>query len=46
MLQRLPIAIAQVQAGKMSESLLNKIRQNFYSLHRAKQIKSSRSMKY
>ena len=29
MLQRLPIALAQVKAGNNLESLLNEIRQNF-----------------
>ena len=38
MLQRLPIALPQVQAGNTSENLLNKIRQIIYSLYRAKQI--------
>ena len=38
MLQRLPIALAQVKAGNNSESLLNKIRQIVYSLYQAKQI--------
>ena len=33
MLQRLPIALAQVKAGNNSESLLNEIRQIVYSLH-------------
>ena len=33
MLQRLPIALAQVKAGNKSESLLNEIRQIFYSLY-------------
>ena len=33
MLQRLPIALAQVKAGNNSESLLNKIRQIVYSLY-------------
>ena len=33
MLQRLPIALAQVKAGNNSESLLNEIRQMVYSLH-------------
>ena len=46
MLQRLPITIAKVQAGNMSEGLLNKIRQIFYSLHRANHIKSSRNMEH
>ena len=38
MLQRLPIALAQVKAGNNSESLLNEIRQIVYSLHQAKEI--------
>ena len=38
MLQRSPIALAQVKAGNASESLLNEIRQTIYSLHRAKEI--------
>ena len=38
MLQRLPIALAQVKAGNNSESLLNKIRQIVYSLYQSKQI--------
>ena len=38
MLQRLPIALAQVKAGKTSENLLNEIRQIIYSLYRAKEI--------
>ena len=38
MLKRLPIALAQVKAGNNSESLLNEIRQNFYSLYRSKEI--------
>ena len=33
MLQRLPIALAQVKAGDNSESLLNEIRQIAYSLY-------------
>ena len=37
MLQRLPIALAQVKAGN-SESFLNEIRQIFYSLYQSKQI--------
>ena len=36
MLQRLPIALAQVKASKTSENLLNKIRQILFSLYRAK----------
>ena len=38
MLKTLPIAPAQVKAGKPSESLLNKIRQIMYSFYRAKEI--------
>ena len=38
MLQRLPIAIAQVKAGNNSEELQNEIRQLLYSLYRANQI--------
>ena len=35
MLQRLPIALAQVKAGNNSEILLNKIRQIVYSLYQS-----------
>ena len=38
MLQRLPIALAQVKAGNNLERLLNEIRQIFYSLYQSKQI--------
>ena len=38
MLQRLPIALAQVKAGNMPENLLNEIRQIIYYLYRAKEI--------
>ena len=38
MLQRLPIALAQVKAGNNSESLLDEIRQLVYSLYQSKQI--------
>ena len=38
MLQRLPIALAQVKAANNSESLLNEIRQIVYSLYQSKQI--------
>ena len=37
-LQRLPIALAQVKAGNTSENLLNEIRKIIYSLYRAKEI--------
>ena len=36
MLQKLQIALAQVKATNTSENLLNCIRQNIYSLYRAK----------
>ena len=38
MLQRLPIALAQVKTSNNSESILNKIRQIVYSLYQSKQI--------
>ena len=38
MLQRLPIALAQVKGGNNSENLLNEIRQTVYSLFQSKQI--------
>ena len=38
LLQRLPIALAQVKAGNNSEDLLNEIRQIVYSLHQSKEI--------
>ena len=38
MLQRLPIALAQVKAGNNLERLLNEIRQILYSLYQSKQI--------
>ena len=38
MLQILPIALAQVEGGNNSESLLNEIRQIVYSLYQSKQI--------
>ena len=38
MLQRLPIALAQVKAGNNSESLLNEVRQFVYFLYQSKQI--------
>ena len=37
-LQRLPIALAQVKAGNTSEKLLNEIKQIIYFLHREKEI--------
>ena len=38
MLQRLPVALAQVKAGNNSEKLLNEIRQIIYSLYQSKEI--------
>ena len=38
MLQKLPIALAQVNAGNNSENLLNEIRQIIYSLYQSKEI--------
>ena len=38
MLQRLPIALAQVKAGNNSEGLLNEIRQIVYSLYQSQEI--------
>ena len=38
MLQRLPIALAQVKAGNISDNLLNEIREIIYSLYQSKQI--------
>ena len=38
-LQRIPMALAQVIAGNTSENILNDIRQIIYSLYRAKKKK-------
>ena len=38
MLERLPIALAQVKAGNNSENVLNEIRQIVYSLYQSKEI--------
>ena len=38
LLQKLPIALAQVKAGNNSESVLNEIRQIVYSLYQSKEI--------
>ena len=37
MLERLPIALAQVKAGNNSETFLNEIRQIVYSLYQSKE---------
>ena len=38
MLQRLPIALAQMKAGNNSKNLLNEIRKIAYSLYQSKEI--------
>ena len=38
MLQRLPIALAQIKAGNNSQSLLNEVRLTVYSLYQSKEI--------
>ena len=38
MLQRWPLALAQVKAGNDSEKLLSEIRQIVYSLYQSKEI--------
>ena len=38
MLQRLPIALAQVKAGKTSENVVIEIKQIIYSLYEAKEL--------
>ena len=38
MLQRLPLALAQVKAGNTTENLLNEFRQIIYSLYWANEI--------
>ena len=38
MLQRLPIALAQVKAGNNSESLLNEVRKIVYYFYQSKEI--------
>ena len=38
MLQRLPIALAQIKTGNNSESLSNEIRQIVYSLYQSREI--------
>ena len=45
MLQRLPIALAQVKAGNTSENLLNEIRQIIYSLYQEKKLLKKYIMK-
>ena len=38
MLQRLPIALAEVKSGNNSNTLLNEIRKKIYSLYQSKEI--------
>ena len=38
MLQRLPVALAQIKVGNNSQSLLNEIRRFVYSLYQSKEI--------
>ena len=38
MLQRLPIALAQIKVGNNSQSLLNEVSQIVYSLYQSKEI--------
>ena len=38
MLQRLPIALAQVKVGNISKNLLNEIRQLIYSLYQPEEL--------
>ena len=38
MLQKLPIASAQVKAGNTSENFLNEVRQNIFCLYQPKEI--------
>ena len=40
MLSRLPISLAQLNAGNNSEKLKNEIRQLLYSLYRSKKLKN------
>ena len=46
MLQRLPIALAQVKAGNTCENLLNEIRQIKHSLYQAKEITKNSIQQY
>ena len=46
MFQRLPIALAKVKVGNISENLLNEIRQIKYSLHRPNLITKRIMLQY
>ena len=41
MLQRLPIALAQIKVGNNSKALLNEMRQILYSLYQSKKLLKS-----
>ena len=44
MLQRLPIALVQIKAGKNSESLWNEVRQVVYSLYQSNTVYNNQSI--
>ena len=46
MLRRWPIALAQIEAGNISENLLNDLRQIVHYLHQAKEITKKVYNKY
>ena len=46
MLQRLPLALAQVKSGHTSENLIKEIRQIIYSLYKAKEITKKSIQQY
>ena len=46
MLQRLPIALAEVETGNKYENWLNDMRQIIYSLYRAKEITKKSIQQY
>ena len=46
MLQRLPISLAEVNVGNISENLLNEIRQIMYSLCQSKEITKKSIQQY
>ena len=44
MLQRLPVALAQVKAGNNSENWLNEMQQIIYSLYQSKKITKNNNL--
>ena len=46
MLQRLPLALAQVKSGHTSENLIKEIKQIIYSLYKAKEITKKSIQQY